>query len=289
MCAPSSFRSSIERQDAPGQTRQGGGSNTGPEAKVKTHKGRPRLCGVTASLRRHGQSGRHAIKRYEPKWKKKARQKWHSIRNSHVIPQRTTTRTQTSLSSVIGRERELSGWYDRAMPCRAFTYYIYLQQPSAGTQRSLRSPSLCHRPVPVILSMRGVSKEAGVAFPRALAGCRQQQAGQGRPTRPEATTSHCALTASPRSIGAYAGLSIDRREVSGSDTAGRPHGEVAEVPRPASARPEALRGCRGQWLTSPCFRAGHLGLCAEKAGGRVRSPDRCGEATCWVWPRLDPP
>jgi hypothetical protein len=41
--------------------------------------------------------------------------KQYSIRGSRVIPQRTTNRTQSSLSSEIGREPEVSGWYDRTI------------------------------------------------------------------------------------------------------------------------------------------------------------------------------
>ena len=96
-----------------------------------------------------------------------------------------------------------------------------------------------------------------------LAGCRQQQAGQGRSTRPEATTSHHALSASPPSIGAYAGLAIDGREVSGPDTAGRPHGEVAEVPGPP--RP-ALKHCKGAEVSGSPRRASGRGILAGARG-----------------------
>ena len=47
--------------------------------------------------------------------KKKKGQKQNVTRGSRVIPQRSTNRAQPSLSSVIGREPELSGWYERSM------------------------------------------------------------------------------------------------------------------------------------------------------------------------------
>ena len=39
----------------------------------------------------------------------------HSTRGSRVIPQHSTNLAQTRLTSEIGRDRVLSGWYDRAM------------------------------------------------------------------------------------------------------------------------------------------------------------------------------
>ena len=39
----------------------------------------------------------------------------HSTGGSRVIPQHSTNPAQTSLTSEIGRDRVLSGWYDRAM------------------------------------------------------------------------------------------------------------------------------------------------------------------------------
>ena len=47
--------------------------------------------------------------------RKKKGQKQNVTRGSRVIPQRSTNRAQPSLSSVIGREPELSGWYERSM------------------------------------------------------------------------------------------------------------------------------------------------------------------------------
>ena len=39
----------------------------------------------------------------------------HSTGGSRVIPQHSTNPAQTRLTSEIGRDRVLSGWYDRAM------------------------------------------------------------------------------------------------------------------------------------------------------------------------------
>ena len=54
----------------------------------------------------------------EPKGK---RQQKHSTRGSRVIPQHSTNLAQTRLTSEIGRDRVLSGWYDRAMRGSEFT------------------------------------------------------------------------------------------------------------------------------------------------------------------------
>ena len=39
----------------------------------------------------------------------------YSTGDSHVVPQRTTSPAQRSLCSLIGREGQLSPWYDRTM------------------------------------------------------------------------------------------------------------------------------------------------------------------------------
>ena len=41
--------------------------------------------------------------------------KRYSTRYSRVVTQRSTDLAQSSLPSVIGRERGYSGWYDRSM------------------------------------------------------------------------------------------------------------------------------------------------------------------------------
>ena len=46
-------------------------------------------------------------------WEQKLQK--HSTRGSRVIPQHSTNLAQTRLTSEIGRDRVLSGWYDRAM------------------------------------------------------------------------------------------------------------------------------------------------------------------------------
>ena len=49
----------------------------------------------------------------------------HSTRGSRVIPQHSTNLAQTRLTSEIGRDRVLSGWYDRAMELWCCSSYIY--------------------------------------------------------------------------------------------------------------------------------------------------------------------
>ena len=49
----------------------------------------------------------------------------HSTRGSRVIPQHSTNLAQTRLTSEIGRDRVLSGWYDRAMGLKDCSSYIY--------------------------------------------------------------------------------------------------------------------------------------------------------------------
>ena len=49
----------------------------------------------------------------------------HSTRGSRVIPQHSTNLAQTRLTSEIGRDRVLSGWYDRAMRELWYGPYIY--------------------------------------------------------------------------------------------------------------------------------------------------------------------
>jgi hypothetical protein len=65
--------------------------------------------------------------------------KQYSIRGSRVIPQRTTNRTQSSLSSEIGREPEFSGWYDRTMPrcrsCPVRGLHVHKENPISGVRR----------------------------------------------------------------------------------------------------------------------------------------------------------
>ena len=45
----------------------------------------------------------------------KGKEQKHSTGGSRVIPQHSTNPAQTRLTSEIGRDRVLSGWYDRAM------------------------------------------------------------------------------------------------------------------------------------------------------------------------------
>ncbi len=47
-------------------------------------------------------------------------QKRYSTRYSRVVTQRSTDLAQSSLPSVIGRERGYSGWYDSSMEARQF-------------------------------------------------------------------------------------------------------------------------------------------------------------------------
>ena len=55
----------------------------------------------------------------------KAKGQKHSTRGSRVIPQHSTNLAQTRSTSEIGRDRVLSGWYDRAMGRYCDGPYIY--------------------------------------------------------------------------------------------------------------------------------------------------------------------
>ena len=54
----------------------------------------------------------------------------HSTGGSRVIPQHSTNPAQTRLTSEIGRDRVLSGWYDRAIHNTYFLRYIYRSMAS---------------------------------------------------------------------------------------------------------------------------------------------------------------
>ena len=51
--------------------------------------------------------------------------KRYSTRYSRVVTQRSTDLAQSSLPSVIGRERGYSGWYDRSMEVTPFWQNIH--------------------------------------------------------------------------------------------------------------------------------------------------------------------
>ena len=61
-------------------------------------------------------------KRYSTRYSRVVTQlaKRYSTRYSRVVTQRSTDLAQSSLPSVIGRERGYSGWYDRSMGCAGF-------------------------------------------------------------------------------------------------------------------------------------------------------------------------
>ena len=60
----------------------------------------------------------------------------HSTGGSRVIPQHSTNTAQTRLTSEIGRDRVLSGWYDRAMQIPFLTrVYMLRQECMAGVQK----------------------------------------------------------------------------------------------------------------------------------------------------------
>ena len=92
----------------------------------------------------------HAPSAQGPKSKKVQRCTWqqkHSTRGSRVIPQHSTNLAQTRLTSEIGRDRVLSGWYDRAMRAGEFTPALIPQARSQAS--SNRGADRCETGPPI--------------------------------------------------------------------------------------------------------------------------------------------
>ena len=122
--APAAFSSNLVQPMTPSQTL----------APVRNHI--LKIAGHFLSLhpgpgnRANGQSapcrGPHPTlsraKRYSTRYSRVVTQlaKRYSTRYSRVVTQRSTDLAQSSLPSVIGRERGYSGWYDRSMGCAGF-------------------------------------------------------------------------------------------------------------------------------------------------------------------------
>ena len=79
----------------------------------------------------------------------KLKKQKHSTRGSRVIPQHSTNLAQTRLTSEIGRDRVLSGWYDRATDMegmRCFIYPLDLVPSAASAQHCLHAVAFSASP-----------------------------------------------------------------------------------------------------------------------------------------------